>query len=132
MTAHAQASARAALPADEITRVAAAFDVGTPSGAVFLPAGMMNRNWRIETPEGVFALKEIADVPVAKARRSLTVLQALAAAGLPVCPPRSTVSGDLVAAVDGRCCTGGRPTATRCGPRSPPARRRRRRTTSAA
>ncbi|MFC4060220.1 phosphotransferase [Planomonospora corallina] len=102
MTAHAQASARAELPARQITQVAAAFDVGTPSTVVFLPAGMMNRNWRIETARGVFALKEIVDVPVAKARRSLTALQALAAAGLPVCPPRLTAAGDTVADIDGR------------------------------
>lgn len=62
----------------------------------------MNRNWRIVTAQGEFALKQIVDVPVPKARRSLRVLQPLAAAGLPVCAPRPSTSGDVVVEVDGR------------------------------
>ncbi|WP_308250434.1 phosphotransferase [Sphaerisporangium fuscum] len=67
----------------------------------FLPSGMMNRNWRVETEQGVFALKELVDVPVPKARRSLDVLQALAAGDLPVCPPRLTMQKDSVLEIDG-------------------------------
>jgi Ser/Thr protein kinase RdoA (MazF antagonist) len=63
---------------------------------------MMNRNWRIETPEGAFALKEIVDVPILKARRSLEVLQLLASVGLPVCRPRLSVAQDAVVEIDGR------------------------------
>ncbi|MBG0818420.1 phosphotransferase [Planomonospora sp. ID82291] len=63
---------------------------------------MMNRNWRLETPHGTFALKQITDVPVEHARRSLGVQQALAAAGLPVCAPRRTTTGQAVAETGGR------------------------------
>ncbi|MFI6457470.1 phosphotransferase [Streptosporangium amethystogenes] len=80
----------------------AAFGLGQAHRAVFLPAGMMNRNWRIEAPEGAFALKEIVDVPVPKARRSLNVLRVLADDGLPVCAPQLTASADTVADIDGR------------------------------
>ncbi|MFI6496646.1 phosphotransferase [Nonomuraea typhae] len=69
---------------------------------VFLPSGMMNRNWRLETTEGVFALKEVVDVPVVKARRSLNTLRALAGAGLPVCGPRLASSHDVVVEVGDR------------------------------
>lgn len=105
----------------ELEQVVKAFGLGCVRQMAFLPSGMMNRNWRLETPEGVFALKEIVDVPVPKARRSLNVLQALAVGGLPVCAPHLTASADTVAEVDGRsyCLL-----PWRCGPRSAPTRRR--------
>ncbi|WP_211264061.1 phosphotransferase [Streptosporangium amethystogenes] len=86
----------------ELEQVVKAFGLGQAHRVMFLPSGMMNRNWCLETSEGVFALKEIADVPVPKARRSLNVLQALAAGGLPVCAPHLTASADTVAEIDGR------------------------------
>ncbi|WP_218041374.1 phosphotransferase [Acrocarpospora macrocephala] len=95
------------LPASELgeydlMQVAQAFNLGSVRGAMFLPSGMMNRNWRVSTGVGVLAIKEIIDVPVPKARRSLTVVRQLADAGLPVCAPRAAVSGDVVAEIDGR------------------------------
>jgi homoserine kinase type II len=78
-----------------------AYGLGEIHDVRYLAEGLMNQNWRIVTAEGEFALKQIVDVPVPKARRSLSVLQPLAAAGLPVCAPLST-SGDVVAEVDGR------------------------------
>lgn len=54
------------------------FGLGQASSGSFLPSGMMNRNRRIETEQGVFALKELVDVPVPQARRSPDVLRALA------------------------------------------------------
>ncbi|MER5646511.1 phosphotransferase [Streptosporangium sp. NPDC002524] len=86
----------------ELEQVVKAFGLGRVLEVVFLPSGMMNRNWRLETSEGVFALKEIVDVPVPKARRSLNVLQVLAVGGLPVCAPHLTASADTVAEIDGR------------------------------
>src|SRR5258707_4043971 len=62
----------------------------------------MNRNWRVETSRGVFALKQIVDVPAPKARRSLKVLGALEADGLPVCAPRLSTSADVVVGIDSR------------------------------
>ncbi len=100
--ADAQTSARGRITDSDLAQIVAAYGVGEARAAVFLPAGMMNRNWRIETEQGVFALKELVDVPVPKARRSLDVLQALAASGLPVCPPRLTVQKDPVFETDGR------------------------------
>jgi Ser/Thr protein kinase RdoA (MazF antagonist) len=62
----------------------------------------MNRNWCVETGRGVFALKQIIDVPLPKARRNLGVLGALAVAGVPVCPPEGGAGGDLVVQVGDR------------------------------
>ncbi|TDC97313.1 hypothetical protein E1285_03960 [Actinomadura sp. 7K507] len=62
---------------------------------------MMNPNWRLETDRGGFALKQIVDVTLPKARRSLSVLGILSAEGLPVCAPR-LVGTDPVAEIDGR------------------------------
>ncbi|WP_405085978.1 phosphotransferase [Microbispora sp. NBC_01389] len=86
----------------ELAHVLAAFRTGPAHRVAFLPDGMMNRNWRVDTPDGVFALKQIIDVTPANARRSLNVLGALAAAQVPVCPPRPTRDGDVVAEIDGR------------------------------
>jgi Ser/Thr protein kinase RdoA (MazF antagonist) len=82
--------------------VAEGFGLGQVHEVVFLPSGMMNRNWRLETSEGVFALKEVVDVPVVRARRSLNTLRALAVAGLPVCDPRLASSHDVVVEVEDR------------------------------
>ncbi|WP_218034762.1 phosphotransferase [Acrocarpospora corrugata] len=86
----------------DLIQVAKVFSLGSVGGATFLPSGMMNRNWRVSTGAGVMAIKEIIDVPVPKARRSLTVVRQLADAGLPVCAPRVAASGDVVAEIDGR------------------------------
>ncbi|MGR6924631.1 phosphotransferase [[Actinomadura] parvosata] len=98
--AHVQASGRGRIADVEVRRIVQAFGLGGVREVRFLPAGMMNRNWRLRTDAGVFALKEIVDVPVPEARRSLVTVHALAAAGLPVCEPRPTVGGDVVAEVD--------------------------------
>jgi homoserine kinase type II len=100
-TADASTSRRGSIAGSELARIVQGFGLGQASSVSFLPSGMMNRNWRIETEQGVFALKELVDVPVPKARRSLDVLRALAAGGLPVCPPHMTVQGDPVLEVDG-------------------------------
>ena len=67
----------------------------------YLAAGLMNRNWRIETDRGIFALKQIIDVPLVVARRNLNVLAKLVENGVPACAPAQTVSGDPVAEIDG-------------------------------
>lgn len=68
----------------------------------FLPDGLMNRNWRLDTAEGAFALKELRDIDAAQARTNLAVLTRLAPTGLPVPEPVSDVNGDLVAETGGR------------------------------
>lgn len=55
-----------------------AFGLGAVSDRRFLAHGLMNRNWRLVTATGVYALKEITDVPLSKARRNLAVLVDLA------------------------------------------------------
>ncbi|WP_327418354.1 phosphotransferase [Streptomyces sp. NBC_01233] len=71
----------------DLQRVAAAFGLGTVTAARFLADGLMNNNWRVETDAGVFAVKQIRDVPLPTARRNLRVLGELAAQGLPVSAP---------------------------------------------
>ncbi|MBW5423518.1 phosphotransferase [Streptomyces sp. BG9H] len=62
----------------------------------------MNRNWRISTSRGCFAVKQIIDVPPGTVRRNLGTLSALATDGIPVCTPLVNTSGDTVAEIDGR------------------------------
>jgi homoserine kinase type II len=62
----------------------------------------MNRNWRITTGSGHLAIKQIIDVPLPTARRNLRALTALAAHGIPACPPLQSVDGDPVIAIDDR------------------------------
>ena len=68
----------------------------------FLPNGLMNGNWRLETADGAFALKRIMDVPLPLARRNLAVLAELADAGIPVGRPLATFSAETGAEVADR------------------------------
>jgi homoserine kinase type II len=83
----------------ELPLLVEAFGLGEVRSVTFIAEGLMNRNWRIEAGAGVFALKQIIDVPVAKARRSLDLLTVLAARGLPVCAPRPSGHGEPVVEV---------------------------------
>src|SRR4051812_21648558 len=74
-------------PTNDLSMVAPAFGLGAIHHARYLADGLMNRNWRIATDRGSFALKQIIDVPLATARRNLGVLRVLAADGVPVCWP---------------------------------------------
>lgn len=96
--------------ADDLEALCASFALGEVWSCRFLPAGLMNDNWRLETAEGVFALKRLRDVTPSVARRNLAVLCDLAGdpAGnlaegkTPVKPPRLTCGGDTVAEIEGR------------------------------
>lgn len=88
------------LNAHVVARVAEAFDVGTVHSIGYLAAGLMNRNWRLTTDRGSYALKQIIDVPVATAQRNLRVLTALHQAGVPTCPPVLTSGGEPVVMID--------------------------------
>ncbi|MEU6716810.1 phosphotransferase [Nonomuraea sp. NPDC046802] len=68
----------------------------------YLPDGMMNRNWRLRTDRGTYALKQILDVPLDMARRNLRVQALLATAGIPACVPEVSVDGDVVIEAAGR------------------------------
>ncbi|WP_195911060.1 phosphotransferase [Streptomyces kaniharaensis] len=78
------------------------FGLGEVQACRFLPNGLMNGNWRLETADRAFALKRIMDVPLSLARRNLAVLAELAAAGVPVGRPLTTFSGQTVAEVADR------------------------------
>ncbi|MCX4529879.1 phosphotransferase [Streptomyces sp. NBC_01551] len=78
------------------------FGLGEVRDRTFLVHGLMNRNWRVETAAGTYAVKEITDVPLPRMRRNLAVLADLAGEGFPVPEPLTAEGGDLVAEVGGR------------------------------
>ncbi len=90
------------VPADDLHAIAAAFQLGTIHEVSYLPTGLMNRNWRLATDRGVWALKQVTDVPLATARRNLRTVIALHANGVPACPPRLTTEDDPVLQIDER------------------------------
>lgn len=81
--------------------VAETYGLGRVYGHRFLSDGLMNRNWRVETETGVFAVKEITDVPLEKVRRNLAVLPGLQEDGVPVPVPLAGPGGSAVAEVAG-------------------------------
>lgn len=82
--------------AGDLKRVEDEFGLGEVQDATFLADGLMNRNWRIGTTTGVYALKLLRDVPVEIARRNAMVLTALGSSGLPICTPVNTRDGGPV------------------------------------
>ncbi|WP_369383208.1 phosphotransferase [Streptomyces sp. cg36] len=87
---------------DALPALTAAFALPDVREHRFLADGLMNRNWRIDTGSGSYAVKQIMDVPVAKVRRNLGVLSGLAADGLPVVAALTTAGGERVVDIDGR------------------------------
>jgi Ser/Thr protein kinase RdoA (MazF antagonist) len=81
---------------DDLPVLAKAYGFGDVRSVSYLADGLMNRNWRVETAGGDFAVKQIIDIPVPLARRNLAVVAALAAAGVPACPAATTREGDVV------------------------------------
>ncbi|MFJ8630980.1 phosphotransferase [Streptomyces sp. NPDC093568] len=79
-----------------------AYDLGRVHEVRYLTEGLMNRNWRVSTARGDFALKEILDVSLPLARRNLAVVAALAKAGVPAAPAAPTTAGEFVFETDGR------------------------------
>jgi len=90
------------VPAGDLHAIAAAFQLGTIDEVSYLPTGLMNRNWRLATDRGVWALKHITDVPLATARHNLRTVIALHANDVPACPPRLTTEDDPVLQIDER------------------------------
>nr|WP_257584155.1 phosphotransferase [Streptomyces sp. TLI_146] len=77
------------------------FGLGDVCDRQFLAHGLMNRNWRLETAAGTYAVKEIVDVPLPRVRRNLAVLVDLAREGIPVPAPLPAEGGDVVVEVGG-------------------------------
>lgn len=92
------------LPAADYALITAAlqgFGLSEPIEARSVAEGLMNRNWRVCTREGVWALKQILDVHANQARRQHRVTRTLAGLGLPVPPPQTTPDGDTLVNVEG-------------------------------
>lgn len=98
----AACSSRYSKITEDLVVLGESFGLGEVQACRFLPNGLMNGNWRLETAEGMFALKRIMDVPLPLARRNLAVLSELANAGVPVGRPTATSSGETVVEVAGR------------------------------
>nr|WP_202541517.1 phosphotransferase [Streptomyces sp. SID2563] len=77
------------------------FDLGEVVDRQHLADGLMNVNWRLDTPAGRFVLKRATDVPIDRLRRNLAVLPVLVARGVHACAPVTSVSGDVIAEVGG-------------------------------
>jgi len=93
----------AADPADHalITAAVRGFGLSDPVEAWALAEGLMNRNWRVRTREGEWALKQILDIDADSARRQHRVTRVLAEWGVPVPPPHTSPGGDTVVEVAG-------------------------------
>lgn len=84
-----------------LSALARTFGLGEVRARQFLAHGLMNRNWRLDTASGAYAVKEITDVPLPTVRRNLAVLSGLASDGIPVPAPLAADGGDLVAEIGG-------------------------------
>lgn len=86
----------------ELTPVCTAFGLGAPVRVIVIAEGLMNRNWRVDTAVGSFAVKQIRDVDAAQAMFQHGVTRRLADGGLPVPAPLETPAGRTVAVVGGQ------------------------------
>ena len=89
-------ASRGSLRPEEIAIIAQGFGLGQVQVTEFLPAGLMNENWRIVSDRGTFAVKRVLDSSAGDMRSNLSVMLTLAVRGLPVCAPLSSAAGDLV------------------------------------
>ncbi|MFJ6610355.1 phosphotransferase [Streptomyces sp. NPDC091289] len=89
------------LPASDLAELTGLFGIGEVLDRRHLADGLMNVNWRLDTPTGRFALKRVTDVPLDRLRRNLAVLPVLAEHAVPACAPLPTVTGNVVAEVGG-------------------------------
>ncbi|MEQ4208079.1 phosphotransferase [Actinopolymorpha sp. B9G3] len=76
--------------------VVTAFGLGELSTVEPVTTGTMNRNWRVSTPAGVYAVKQLLDVGADQARRHHAATSALAAKGFPVPGPAALADGDTL------------------------------------
>jgi Ser/Thr protein kinase RdoA (MazF antagonist) len=97
----ATAADRTDIADSTLAELVGAFGLGEVRDHRYLADGLMNENWRVDTPVGVFALKRVIDVPLDRLVRNLGVLAVLAAEGIPVSAPVTTTAGSLVAEVEG-------------------------------
>ncbi|NUR70866.1 MAG: phosphotransferase [Hamadaea sp.] len=84
-----------------LARVCGAFELGELLTARFLPIGVINRNWRVDTTSGTYAVKELHDSHATGVRRQHRTMNALIGLGVPIPKPLERSDGDPVYAVDG-------------------------------
>ncbi|WAZ21303.1 phosphotransferase [Streptomyces cinnabarinus] len=97
----ATAAARSDISMSVLGELIDAFGLGDVGERHYLVDGLMNANWGLDTSAGRFALKRVTDVSLERLQRNLRVLAALGADDVPVSAPSPTLSGSLVAQVDG-------------------------------
>ncbi|MYX94084.1 phosphotransferase [Streptomyces sp. SID486] len=101
----ATVAARSGIAESVLGELIDAFGLGQVRESRYLADGLMNANWKLDTPVGQFALKRVTDVSPERLQRNLGALAALGAGGVPVSAPVPTISGSLVAqASDGAWC----------------------------
>ncbi|WP_035749396.1 phosphotransferase [Glycomyces sp. NRRL B-16210] len=81
--------------------IARAYGLGEIRSTRYLESGVLNRNWRLDTAHGRYALKELDALAPDEARRSLGLLPVLAAAGVPVAEAVPSPSGEAVVQIGG-------------------------------
>ncbi len=79
-----------------VAEVGSAFGLGAPAEIEPMTTGFMNRNWRLTTPQGAFAVKHLLDSTPDHARRQHAVTMALGERGFPVPRQVHLPDGDTV------------------------------------
>ncbi|MET9934484.1 MULTISPECIES: phosphotransferase [unclassified Streptomyces] len=97
----AHTASRLHVSTDDLAKLIREFGLGEVVARRHLADGLMNVNWRLDTPTGPFVLKRVTDVPLDRLRRNLAVLPALAEVGIPLVAPVKASSGDVVVEVGG-------------------------------
>ncbi|MEU6527550.1 phosphotransferase [Streptomyces sp. NPDC046924] len=92
---------RTDIPGSVLAELVSAFGLEEVRERRYLTDGLMNANWRVDTPVGAFALKRVTDVSRDRVTRNLGVLAVLAGDGLPVSAPVAVSGGSPVAEVGG-------------------------------
>lgn len=83
----------------QLLRAAACFGLEPARRPARIAAGLMNPNWRVETPAGVFVLKQVRDVHADQALFQHQVTAALARRGFPAVAPLPGDGGGTLARV---------------------------------
>ncbi|BCJ73488.1 hypothetical protein CS0771_30320 [Catellatospora sp. IY07-71] len=84
-----------------LAQVCAAFGLGDVHAVRHLPIGAMNRNWRVDTTTGVYAVKELQDRNAGDVGARHRTMKLLIGHGVPVPEPLERAGGDPECVLDG-------------------------------
>lgn len=84
-----------------LAQVCAAYGLGEVGEVRGLPIGAMNRNWRVETTTGAYAVKELQDPSAGDVHERHRTVKSLIDRGVPVPRPLERAGGDPTCTVDG-------------------------------